>query len=364
MFKNENMKYPQITVITVVYNAVETIENTIRSVINQKCHDLEYIIVDGGSTDGTLDIIKKYDFYVDRWISEPDAGIYDAMNKGVAMATGDIIAFLNANDMYVPGALEYVEQQFMNNEIQVLWTRVRYSKNGSMLESNSVELKILPYGMAGCHQGVYASKQIFDDIGGFDAQYKISADYDWLLRVYKKGSVIYCSDEITAIYDRSGVSSNNVQLLRKESKEIAMKYACNDEMCKKIIRHYQKLEFYRRFNSGEIICMTQNDTKFLMGQNVILFGIGKMGKECTKILKQNNVELYYFTDNDFKTWGTIIDGKKVISPSDINLQEDVIVIASTKYEQEIMEQLHSMGMKHNRIVLYSDIRNNILEMLE
>jgi glycosyltransferase involved in cell wall biosynthesis len=99
-FKKEHDGSPLVTVVTVVYNGAEHLERTIRSIINQSYNNIEYIIIDGGSTDGTVDIIKKYDQTVDYWVSEPDNGIYDAMNKGVSLACGDWINFMNAGDIF------------------------------------------------------------------------------------------------------------------------------------------------------------------------------------------------------------------------------------------------------------------------
>ena len=95
------MNSPQISVITISYNAVNEIENTLLSVINQKYSNIEYIVVDGGSNDGTVDIIRKYENYIDKWISEPDNGIYDAMNKGIDMASGEWLNFMNSGDMFL-----------------------------------------------------------------------------------------------------------------------------------------------------------------------------------------------------------------------------------------------------------------------
>lgn len=124
----------KITVITVCFNSVVTIEKAIKSVINQDYLDKEYIIVDGGSTDGTLDIIRKYEKYITRWISEPDNGIFDAMNKGIEMASGDVIAFLNSDDWYMDSALSMVHEAFRENDCDcVCCDNYVIQKDGSQL---------------------------------------------------------------------------------------------------------------------------------------------------------------------------------------------------------------------------------------
>ena len=113
----------KISVITVVYNAKDTIERTIKSVIAQLYDNYEYIIIDGGSTDGTLDIIEKYRDKISYFISESDEGIYDAMNKGVLKATGDYVAFINADDWYEPNAFKLVASYIKTKKTIILWNQ-------------------------------------------------------------------------------------------------------------------------------------------------------------------------------------------------------------------------------------------------
>ena len=121
----QNFKNNLISIITVVKNAEETIEKSIQSVIRQKYDNIEYIIVDGGSTDKSLEIIKKYKDKIDKVVVEPDNGIWDAMNKGIKIASGDIIGFLNADDYYNLEALDLVNKYFLNNEIDFLFGSVK-----------------------------------------------------------------------------------------------------------------------------------------------------------------------------------------------------------------------------------------------
>ncbi|MCB0642106.1 MAG: glycosyltransferase, partial [Phaeodactylibacter sp.] len=106
-------KHPKISVITVVYNAVDLLEDTLLSVLNQTYDNIEYVVVDGASTDGTTEIVHRYKDRIDRWVSEPDKGLYNAMNKGLAMATGDFVWFMNAGDhIYSPDTLEKAVQHY------------------------------------------------------------------------------------------------------------------------------------------------------------------------------------------------------------------------------------------------------------
>ena len=118
----------KISIITPCFNAVEYIEQTILSIINQDYDNIEYIIIDGGSTDGTVDIIKKYEDKVSYWISEPDKGQSDAINKGIAVATGDIFNWINADDFLEKGILKVIALEFQNNSINVLCSKTNLIK--------------------------------------------------------------------------------------------------------------------------------------------------------------------------------------------------------------------------------------------
>ena len=110
---------PKISIITVCYNCAKTIERTIKSVLSQSYPLVEYIIVDGNSNDGTVDVIRKYEQSISFWLSEPDKGIYDAMNKGIDAATGELIGFINADDFYADGAVEAIAKRYIETNADV-----------------------------------------------------------------------------------------------------------------------------------------------------------------------------------------------------------------------------------------------------
>ena len=195
---------PQISVITVVYNDEEHIAKTIQSVIDQKYDQLEFIIIDGGSTDGTLDIIKIYEKNIDYWVSEPDDGIYAAMNKGIRVAKGDGLLFLNAGDFFIGDVL--------SNKIDIpCFLNVKYNNAFDKL----VDIKIKNYklGIPNCHQGI-----VFENKGlKYNLDYKVASDYDFYLRHgYTKLPFVGTSGYI--YYDNEGFSKVN---LFERDKEIA-----------------------------------------------------------------------------------------------------------------------------------------------
>ncbi len=173
------MEVNRVTIITISYNAVLGIERTINSVITQTYSNLQYIIIDGGSTDGTVDIIKKYADKIDYWVSEPDSGIYYAMNKGIAIADGDWINFMNAGDYFVDRNV--IEQIFQHNiectDNVIYGNTIGKYKHGFISEKPEplvVMNKRLPF----CHQSVFVKEQLIKSMP-FDTEYRIGADFAW-----------------------------------------------------------------------------------------------------------------------------------------------------------------------------------------
>lgn len=203
------MFQPKLSVITIVYNNVQDIERTLLSVINQTYPNIEYIIIDGLSTDGTVAIIKKYESRIGKFISEKDEGIYDAMNKGLALATGDYVLFMNsgdeiyANDTVVnvfatadDADIYYGETEMINGEGQSLGQRRH--KAPQMLSVQSFK-----YGMSVSHQAIYIKRSLS---GPYDRKYQLSSDIDWILQAIKKAKTIVNVHQYVAKYLVGGMS--------------------------------------------------------------------------------------------------------------------------------------------------------------
>ena len=191
---------PVITVITVVYNGEEYLEETIKSVIEQTYDNIEYLIIDGGSVDGTLEIIKRYEDKIDYWISEPDQGVYDALNKGIKLSTGQIIAALHADDLYCNNnVLEKVILKFVDNDnlswlfgnICVLDQNIRLEHVYKVPKFDWNLLLFNNYCYVP-HPATFIKRSVIEQIGYFDTRYKLAADYDLFLRIgskYKCGKI-------------------------------------------------------------------------------------------------------------------------------------------------------------------------------
>lgn len=190
-----NLK-PLVSIITVCYLSERTIEDTILSVISQDYPFIEYIIVDGNSIDNTVQIIEKYDKYISKKISEPDNGIYDAMNKGILLATGDIIGILNSDDIfYDTEVLADVISEFEKcPELDILYGDLNYVSKDNINKvvrnwvSKQYHDSFFEDGNVPPHPTLFLRSRVYKEVGLFDLKYKLAADYEFMLRIFKKYS--------------------------------------------------------------------------------------------------------------------------------------------------------------------------------
>jgi len=239
-----NMEKYKISIITVVFNAVNTIEQTINSVINQQYGNVEYIIIDAGSNDGTLDIIKKYEDKIDYWVSEPDYGLYHAMNKGIEKATGDIIGMINADDYYFENVFSDVAKAFEGKDLEKNIFFGDMEHDGVVVKGwrqNSVKI-----GAFATHPSMFCPKKVYDTIGKYRLWYKILADYDFMYRAYHVYSIqpIYLAKKV-AFFRVGGLASNNI--FRSFTEELIIKIE-NGEKIKNAFSVYllKLLRFYMK----------------------------------------------------------------------------------------------------------------------
>ena len=221
------MFQPKLTVITIVYNNAADIERTMLSVLGQTYSNIEYVIVDGLSTDGTIDIINKYKEKVSKLISEKDEGIYDAMNKGLVAATGDYVLFMNSGDEFYSNDtvakvfaiaedadIYYGETEMINGKGESLGRRRHKAPEKFTWES-------FKYGMSVSHQAIYVKRSIAEP---FDRQYQLSADIDWILNAAKKAKTIVNTHQYVAKYLVGGMSKKRHRQSLKERFDIMKKH--------------------------------------------------------------------------------------------------------------------------------------------
>jgi len=225
----------KITIITPTYNSAKTLSRTIDSVISQNYNNLEYIIIDGVSTDGTQKIIEAYGDKINiKIISEPDNGIYDAMNKGVKLATGEIIGILNSDDFYhSSNVLDTVSKAFESSDVDAIYGDLkyfdndinkitRYWKTGEYNESKLNNGWIIP------HPTLFVKKYVYDNCGLFNTNFKISADYEFILRILKisKIEIKYIPETFVRMYE-GGTSGRNLKQRKNGWKELKMAWTVN-----------------------------------------------------------------------------------------------------------------------------------------
>lgn len=212
---------PKITIITISYNSENTIERTIKSVINQNYDNLEYIIIDGGSSDNTLNIIKKYSDYITKWVSEKDEGISDAFNKGISFATGDVIGIINSDDGLEPGALNKLASCY-ETDVDVYRGNILFwneESNKKIREIPSMKLNYSGLGLRFCHQGTFVSRKAYYTYGVFNKDYKYNMDYDLLIRFQNNGAKFKYIDFDMAYFTMKGITFSEFTKSQREEWE-------------------------------------------------------------------------------------------------------------------------------------------------
>ena len=210
----------KVTIITVCYNAVKVIENTIKSVVNQTYPEKEYIIIDGGSIDGTIDIIKKYEGQIDYWLSEPDKGIYDAMNKGILKATGDFINFMNAGDSFYSNTVLQLFFSLFDSKADIAYGDTMMIYNVASVLRKPDPLEGITSHMVFGHQATFI-RAAYHKSHLFDLSYCSSGDYNFFYNSYVNGAKFQYIPVIVANYEaEDGMSAKNHLLSQRENARI------------------------------------------------------------------------------------------------------------------------------------------------
>lgn len=242
----------KVSIITVCLNAQGTIEETVKSVISQTHKNIDYIVIDGQSTDNTINILRKNISKISTFISEKDKGIYDAMNKGIAHAKGDIIYFLNSGDiLYDKTTISRIAQIFSNRNVDIVYGDIilknpnnlnektlqchRYADNAYLTCANI------------CHQSIFTRKQVFTRYGGFNTKYSIASDFDWLLRSLLQNKIAYSyTNQIIANYLLGGVSmsDDNKYLMKERNIILSLHFNYLQIILNRLIMKFRSPEIY------------------------------------------------------------------------------------------------------------------------
>ena len=299
----ENLK---VSIITVVRNGKNTIEQTIQSVLEQTYEDIEYIIIDGASTDGTQEIIKRYEGKLAYYVSEPDHGLYEAMNKGIRHAKGDIVGIINSDDWYEIDAVEAVVSVFQHSKAQVVHGNVyMIGEKGERWMRRPAPLKDIWSYMVLLHPTVFVRKWVYDQYGGFNEKYKIAADYELVLRLYNEQIDFVYLDKVISNFRNGGLSSREYGTAYKECLQIV-------QQC---LRQYGTQELYAKvMEVNERYCAFENailDDPYILevllkdfwGNNIksiAIFGAGVRGARYCSLIHRTAIHPDCFFDNNAK----------------------------------------------------------------
>jgi len=208
---------PLISVITVVFNGGKTLERTINCVISQTYDNIEYIIIDGNSTDNTVEIIKKYEEFIDYWISEFDNGISDAFNKGFSVSTGDYIGFINSDDWYEKEGISRIVQE-INSEESIYCGHLNLfsADKCEFVKLHKSKPERILQTMRIAHPSTFVSRNVFYRLGGFSLNYEFAMDYDFFLRAFLSGYKIKVVNKVIANQRMGGKTSNLLKVYKDE----------------------------------------------------------------------------------------------------------------------------------------------------
>jgi glycosyltransferase involved in cell wall biosynthesis len=213
--------------VTVVYNGAATLRRTLDSVLRQGYEPLEYIVVDGGSTDGTLDLLREYDDRLTYWVSERDGGIYDAMNKGIALANGEVIGLINSDDYYADGAIARVVSRFAGAPAPDLvygniWHRPIGLPEGAYVPPHPLR-KDHFHAMPIPHAATFVTRGWYERVGVFDTSLRLAGDFEFVLRSFAAGARFDHLDCVLAVVAGGGLSDSQARAYFAETKDVLVR---------------------------------------------------------------------------------------------------------------------------------------------
>lgn len=339
----------KISIITTSYNSSRTIEQTLQSVISQNYVNIEYIIIDGGSKDETMNIVNKYKERIQTIISEEDKGVYDAFNKGSKLASGDYIFFVNSDDYLhdenvISDMVDFLTRQenpiAVYGDIFIVNEKTGYvCKHGRKFEYTDLKQGLMPP-----HTSFIIKRLVLEEFGFFNLDYKIRADYNLIFSVYKKyEKFIYYNNRMVAYFREGGLSSqlSTHDKLVEETEQII---AIND--CDVSLIGFQKMGIVQYLKKW-LECLLF-DQKGLSNQllnkniqNVAIFGTGELALLMYKDLLNNSIQPVIFLDNNSTRWETNMNGLQISSPdwlSDHSHDVDAVILAFEGNHDEVVTQ--------------------------
>lgn len=352
----------KVSIITPCLNSERTIRNTIESILRQSYQNVEYIIVDGESTDQTIEIIEEYVPVFEgrlRYVSEKDHGIYDAMNKGILQATGAIVGIINSDDWYEPEALERAVQCFQDTGADVVYGEIW------MVDENGRREYHTSHSVFPLHPSTFIRREIYQKYGMFDTAYKIAADRDFLLRLMTENAKIVRVDRILADFRITGISNTRSILCAREAHEINLKY-----LGKCPGNYLNKVDIEESYDWVKLLYVSHNRPQIIrealsrsceLSEGVIIFGVGNCGGELQTVLERCDIPVLFFVDNDERKWGLERQGVKIYSPEILRYCNGHVIVTISKHEEGICSQIERYANPLLSWSILRQLRESILE---
>ncbi len=357
----------KVSIITVCKNSDKVLERAIKSVINQDYDFIEYIVVDGKSTDCTVEIIQKYENYISSWVSESDDGIYDAMNKGLKLATGDVVAFLNSDDYYYnTSVIRKIVRAFESSHASIVYGDIIHSFNRGLSKVESfknIPLENTQICMAVPHPALFVKKELYTKIGNFDDSYRIASDYDWTYRAYLSGVKFCYLPEIITVFSMMGTSNKNVYQTLAEAKNVAVKYAKkSDDSIGLISRidNWYRIQFINGKCTEKIRKVLNNPLNhrpcFRKKERIYVFGAGDLFFVTLEYVCWCGAEIVSVLDNDINKDRTYICGLEIKKPKMEELNSKYrILISVITHKEDIIRGLLELGVDKERIISIDEV---------
>ena len=339
---------PTVSIITATLNSARTLEETIQSVLSQTYPRIEHVIIDGGSTDGTLDIVERYRSSLTRVVSEPDNGIYDAFNKGIAASTGDILYFLNSDDSLADsGVIEHFVRRFREwPEVWAIYGNVRVREGArEIILGRSLAAEDFRRGEYPQQPAMFVRRVVFEKLGPFDTRYRIAGDIDLIARLYlEPGERIRYENRVVSNFRRGGISSRYDTRIEgmRESEDILRRYFGEaPDLAGTEIRNNA---LYRMWLES-LLVHGKGITGVLKpgGERVAIFGTRMTARYLLGDLRREGLTPVCFLDNNPHVRGGEIEGVPVRSPDWLKEHPDgadaVIVSVENERDGELAEWL-------------------------
>ncbi|AXH98438.1 glycosyltransferase [Sporosarcina sp. PTS2304] len=315
---------PKITIITACYNSEDTIEQTIQSVLSQTYENIEYIIVDGASTDGTMDIVEKYRDRIDVVVSEKDRGVYDAFNKGVELATGEYIIFLNSDDyFYKTDVMEKCSDFIVSHEypIGIYGDIFILNEETGFVDRYSREISIdeMKKGFMPPHPATLLKRNVIKEYGGFDLQYRIAADFDLISKLFLNYEEdILHIERVLTNFRLGGLSSHidTMHITKSETNQILHQHFPGNEINygppalhnnEYYLMKWVEMIIHHKKSIGAILKSKQVNS-------VAIFGSGEMAVLIATDLQAYDIKVVGYLDNDINRQGIVMNNSEVFSP--------------------------------------------------